>query len=181
MQSHQSLVSRYSEIDDSVVESDILADQDDSLAILILGLLTLLLLLLIFLILDTSAGIFKLEGKDGGGLVDSPDLSNVQFNLLRGALDGLLGDGDAGMNLDNGLLGDAAGVLSHSLGYCLTNVQGSLDSGESFSEGQENELLTLRSGTVKSSTNNDFFAVHSLIEFVDHGEVLFIALGGVRL
>lgn len=110
------LVGGHSQVDDSVVQTDVLV-HDSTFLLSIFG--------LFFvgggsthlsnLIMDNSACILDLERKNGGGFVDHPELFNLELYLLRAGLYSYLWDCNLSLHLDDGLSRYLGGIGNHTL------------------------------------------------------------------
>lgn len=115
LEAHEGLVGGDSQVDDAVVETHILTDIGSLLLFTCTSLdLGLIEVLFLFLIFNSLSSIFNLEGEHGCCLVDSPDLLNMELDLLGGTANWLLGDCDECLHLDDGFLRDGSSVLDHT-------------------------------------------------------------------
>jgi hypothetical protein len=108
LEAENCLVGGHTQVDDTVVEANVLLNHGHLLFGTLLGLFvsSSSLAILSSLIQHNAGGVFELEGKHGNGLVDTPKLFAVEFNLLRAASNGLLGLDHVSNDLNNRFLGD---------------------------------------------------------------------------
>lgn len=117
-----------SQIDDSVVQSDVLVD-DGTLLLSVFGLLLVRGATVHFggLVVDDSACILNLERKDWSRLVDHPEFLDLELNLLRAGLYCFLWDSHLGFDLDDGLSWNLRGIRDHTLRNDFINRKHSLN------------------------------------------------------
>ena len=152
LQTENSLVGWHTKVNDSIVEADVLSDDGH---LTVLGfLITTTLSALGLLVEHLSRGILNLEGQVGYRFVNTPDLLDLELNLLSAALDGLVGDGDRCHDFDDRLLGDLASVSDHTLTDSLTSKQNALHSCDSLSTHDKGHFaLTTRVVHTASDSN----------------------------
>lgn len=181
LQLEDGLVGGHTQINNSIVETNLLLD-DSSLIFL----LTLLLLFVIGtsflggLIKHETARILNLEGQYRSGLVDDPELLYGELDLLRAGLNGLFRHSNLGLDLDDGLLGRLRCEINHTLGYNFVNSKHGLNSGILLSDDDENQLA-LASGVVQSTAHNNLLTIKRGINILHFGESLGESELGVTL
>lgn len=179
LESHESLVGWHSQIDNSIVQSHILIHNCVFVAFFLF--FSLSTFLFIFLILYSSASIFKLEWENRNWLVDNPDFADLQFNIVLGAgVDGVLWDAHGCLHVNNWFLGNLRCEFDHTLWDLLWDSENCLHSGELFSHYKEAHLA---SGTrcVQSSPHQYFLTVMLFTEVFHSGVDLGVSLLGVWL
>ena len=92
------------------------------------------------LVKHLTASIFELEGKDRDRFVDTPDLLNLELDLLRAAFDRVLGDGHLGDKLDDRLSWNLASERDHALANVVTLEKHGLHSGVALSAYDETRI-----------------------------------------
>lgn len=122
LQTENSLIGGNSKIDDSIIEAHVLLDHGELLDLL-LGFLVVFFAfgfaVLSSLVEHLAGGVLNLEGQNGHGLVDTPKLFDLELNLLGAAVNVVVGLGNQGYHLDDGLLGQLGSVLDHALANVL--------------------------------------------------------------
>ena len=134
------MVSWNSQVDDTVVESDVLFHNGTFLFALFGLFFTTSGTIFSGLVGDESACILNLERKDWCRLVDDPKLLDDQLNFLRAGLNWGLGNSDLGFNFNNGLSWDLAGIGDHAFRDDVVNGEDSLDGRELLSDDNEAEF-----------------------------------------
>lgn len=104
-----------------------------------------------------------MERKNGDGFVYTPDLFDLELDLLGARCNSLLRDGNSGDNLDDGLLGDLSSICDHALAdLALLNEEDGLDSCVSLSSNKESRLALSTSVVDTTSDTNLLILVGSI-------------------
>ena len=125
LQTENSMVGWHSQVDDSVVESDILSN-NRLFAFFALFVATSSFRFSL-LVKNLTTSILNLEGQVGHRFVDTPDLFYLKLDLLRASIDWWVRYRDLGNNLNDRLFGNLAREGDHALAYRFSNEKDSLN------------------------------------------------------
>ena len=184
LESHDGLVGRHTQIDDSIVKADVLLDNGHLLTILVFLLFGGGLVTLSLLIEHKTACIFDLERQVRCRLVNTPDLLHLKLDLLGACFDGPVGNNELSDNLDDGLVGDLARVSDHALAYRITQVEHRLHGCRALPANHKAHLLALFTSVVNSASDANVLVLQRGIQILHIDVVLletqlWVALGPV--
>lgn len=168
------LVSWNTQVDDTVVKSDILINNWELLS-------TLFLLFIffwttahfLFLVSDKSAGIVDLEWENWSRFVIDPELLNNNLNFLGATSDWLFRHSYGTLNVDDRFIWNLGAVFNHTFANLVAGCQDTLDSSILLSQLNEKQIAASGSSSVKSTAELNSFTIKSLIDILDMCECSF--------
>jgi hypothetical protein len=172
LESEDSLIGRYSQVDDSVVKSDILLDTSELLLLSFFFVFFLLFLKLdisgiafVTLVHYDSTSVSNLERQDGHGGSNDEALLNVEFDLNGAIIDGTWGLDDLGHNFDNGFGIDRSRKIFHLFAGGLFE-NNALDSSIDFTHHDE-ARFALSADVLSTTSNSNSLSFHLNVQVSD--------------
>ena len=155
LKSEDGLVGWHTQINDTVVETNILTHNGHLVFLTLLFFLVATSTALSLLIQHQARRVFDLERKNWDGLVYAPNLLHAKLNLLRARRDWLIRHHHGSHHLDNGLFGKFASESDHPLAdLALLNEEDSLNGGVLLAPNNECRLALAASVVDTTSDAN---------------------------